>query len=124
MKPIVAFALALGVGLGISSSALAQLNETCTVSILNRTARVDPNGDWLLPNVPANLGQVRMRATCVENGLTLSGQTDFFTIPENGAVHVHVGESDLRKLTCTNVATLYDFDLALVEKPSPLIAAG
>jgi len=34
-----------------------------------------------------------------------------------------VEESDLRKLTCTNVATLYDFDLSLVEKPSPLIAA-
>ncbi len=32
-----------------------------------------------------------------------------------------VEEADIRKLTCTNAATLYDFDLAVVEKPSPLI---
>lgn len=65
-------------------SALAQpLNENCTVSILNRTAQVRPDGTWDLPNVPANFGQVRARATCVENGVTRSGQSGFFTISQN-----------------------------------------
>ncbi len=64
----------------------AQLNENCTVSILNRTVVSKPDGTWVLPNVPANLGQVRARATCVENGMTRSGQSDFFTIPANGSI--------------------------------------
>src|SRR5437764_13908557 len=71
-----------------SHLALAQLNENCTVSVLNRTVRVNPDGSWVLPNVPANFGQVKVRATCVENGVTRSGESDFFTIPANGAVNL------------------------------------
>ena len=67
---------------------MAQLNENCTVGILNRTAQVKPDGSWVLPNVPANIGQVRARATCVQDGVTVSGQSDFFTIPVNGSVDV------------------------------------
>jgi len=67
------------------------VNERCTVSILNRTTRVDANGDWFLPNIPATLGQVRARATCVEEGVTRSGQTDFFTVPVNSTLHIHLG---------------------------------
>ncbi len=70
------------------SPALAQLNENCVVSILNRTVLVKPDGTWVLPNIPANFGPVRARATCVENGVTLSGQSNFFTIPANGSVDV------------------------------------
>lgn len=66
----------------------AQLNENCTVSVLNRTVRVNPDGSWVLPNVPANFGQVKARATCVENGVTRSGESEFFTIPANGAVNL------------------------------------
>lgn len=72
----------------------AQLNERCTVSILNRTAQVKPDGTWIAPNVPVNFGQVRARATCVENGVTRSGQSDLFTIPANGSVtlsHIPLG---------------------------------
>jgi len=67
------------------------LNESCTISVLNRTVRVDETGDWPLPNVPANTGLVRARATCIDQGVTISGQSDFFDIPENGTVHVHLG---------------------------------
>lgn len=56
------------------------LNEHCVVSILNRTAQVRPDGSWQLPNVPANFGPVRARATCVENGVTRSGESELFTI--------------------------------------------
>lgn len=63
--------------------AFAQLNENCTISILNRTANVQSNGSWRIDNVPANFGQVRARATCIENGVTRSGQSDFFNIEQN-----------------------------------------
>src|SRR2546425_7960635 len=68
--------------------ALGQINENCTVSVLNRTVRVNPDGSWVLPNIPANFGQVKARATCVQNGVTTSGESDFFTVPVNGAVNL------------------------------------
>jgi hypothetical protein len=66
----------------------AQLNENCTVSVLNRNVRVNPDGTWILPNIPANLGPVRARATCVIDGRTISGESAPFLIPANGAVNV------------------------------------
>ena len=48
--------------------AAQQLNENCTVTVLNRTAQVDASGFWQLPNIPANQGPVRARAICTENG--------------------------------------------------------
>jgi alpha-tubulin suppressor-like RCC1 family protein len=65
-----------------------QLNENCVMSVLNRTVQVKPDGTWVLPNIPANQGPVRARATCVENGITSAGQSDFFTIPADGSVNV------------------------------------
>ena len=65
-----------------------ELSERCVVSVLNRTVNVKTDGTWILPNIPANFGRVRARATCVENGVTRSGQSDFFTIPANGSVDV------------------------------------
>ncbi len=66
----------------------AQLNQNCTVSVLNRTVPVKPDGSWVLPNIPANFGQVKARATCTQNGVTTFGESAFFTIPENGAVNL------------------------------------
>src|SRR6266498_2371295 len=63
--------------------AIAQLNTNCVVSILNRTVAVQQDGSWVLPNIPAGFGLVRARATCVENGLTKSGQSEYFTISAN-----------------------------------------
>src|SRR5690349_17130497 len=71
-----------------TSTALAQLNQNCTISVLNRTVPVGPDGRWVLPNVPANFGQVKARATCVQNGVTVFGESDFFTVPANGAVNL------------------------------------
>src|SRR5215211_5473678 len=64
------------------------LDENCTVSVLNRTVRVNSDGSWVLPNIPANFGQVKARATCVKNGITSFGESAFFTIPVNGAVNL------------------------------------
>ncbi len=80
------FVILLGVvclGSTLSSPAHAQellLNENCTISILNRTAQVQPDGSWRIDNVPANFGAVRARATCVEGGVTLSGQSGLFVV--------------------------------------------
>ncbi|HET6933977.1 MAG TPA: Ig-like domain-containing protein [Candidatus Angelobacter sp.] len=68
--------------------AWGQLNENCVVSVLNRNVQVNPDGTWVLPNIPANFGQVRARATCVQNGVTTSGQSALFTLPTNGSVDV------------------------------------
>src|SRR5215213_588449 len=68
--------------------AQSQLNQDCMVSVLNRTVRVNADGSWVLPNVPANFGQVKARATCVRNGVTSSGESDYFTIPANGTVNL------------------------------------
>jgi YVTN family beta-propeller protein len=75
------FAVFAAVAVATCGSAYAQpLNEHCVVSILNRTAQVRADGSWDLPNIPAGFGPVRARATCVENGVTRSGQSELFTI--------------------------------------------
>src|SRR5881397_319221 len=74
--------------LGAARGALAEFNDNCTVSVLNRKVRVNPDGSWILPNVPANFGQVKARATCVQNGVTTFGESAYFAIPANGAVNL------------------------------------
>lgn len=66
---------------GASTSAApagtSQLNENCVVSILNRAAIPQPDGSYILPNTPSNMGRVRARATCVQDGVTRFGQSDY-----------------------------------------------
>src|SRR5580693_2765799 len=64
----------------------AQLNDACTVSVLNRNINVAPDGTWVLSNIPVNQGRVRARATCIFNGLTRFGQSALFTVPLNGTI--------------------------------------
>ena len=88
--------LALAAGLCLLSAAPArsqqaqtvQLDDNCTVSVLNRNVRVHSDGSWVLPNVPANFGLVRARATCVVDGETMSGESDPFVVPANGIVNL------------------------------------
>ncbi len=63
-----------------------QLNQNCVVSILNRNVQVAADGSWYLPNVPSNFGPVRARATCVQGGATLFGQSPLFTVVPNGYI--------------------------------------
>jgi hypothetical protein len=72
----------------LARPAAAQLDASCMVSALNRTAPVDAQGAWILPNVPSNLGQIRVRATCVRSGVTTSGSSGLFTVPPNGVIRV------------------------------------
>src|SRR5262245_14561107 len=66
----------------------AQLDSSCMVSALNHTEHVQENGVCVLPNVPANLGQVRVRATCVEDGTVSFGASSLITIPANGVIQI------------------------------------
>lgn len=63
-----------------------ELDENCVVSILNRTARVQADGTWRIDNVPATFEKARVRVTCVRDGVTTSGQSDFITF-EPGIVN-------------------------------------
>ncbi len=79
-----------------ATPAWAQLNENCTVSVLNRNVRVNPDGSWVLPNIPANFGLVRARVTCVVNGQTISGESEPFVVPANGVInlpHITFGQT-------------------------------
>jgi hypothetical protein len=49
---------------------------------------VNSDGTWVLPNIPANFGPVRARATCVNSGVVQFGQSGFITLPANGSVDV------------------------------------
>jgi len=66
----------------------AQLNQNCVVSVLNRTVNVKTDGTWVLPNIPANFGPVRARATCVQNGVTTFGQSALFNIGPNSSTDI------------------------------------
>jgi hypothetical protein len=72
--------------LAASQPLFAQLNQNCTVSVLNRNVQAKADGTWVLPNIPANFGTVRARATCVEGGATRYGESAPFTIPANGSI--------------------------------------
>jgi 5-hydroxyisourate hydrolase-like protein (transthyretin family) len=83
-----ALALVIASQFYAAQSARAQLNSNCTVSVLNRTVQVNSDGTWVLPNIPANFGPVRARATCIVNGVTKFGQSALFTISANGSTNV------------------------------------
>ena len=83
-----AFSIAL-IGMAVLyGNANAQLNQNCVVSVLNRTVQVNSDGTWVLPNIPANFGPVRARATCVNGNVTTFGQSALFTIPSNNSTNV------------------------------------
>lgn len=66
----------------------AQVNDACVVSTLNRSVRVEADGTWVIPNVPAGSGAIRVRATCADQQGTRSGQSGLVEIPVDGAVEV------------------------------------
>lgn len=66
----------------------AMLNENCVVSVLNRSVPAGADGSWVLPNVPANFGQVRARATCSENGMTSFGESGLFSLGANQTINL------------------------------------
>ena len=99
----------------IATAQTVTLDDTCTVNILNRTIQVDAGGGWVMPNVPDNMGKVRARVTCIRDGETVSGQTDFFRVSRDGNIDTGpflFGEPDppprSLAVTPTGISTLND----------------
>jgi hypothetical protein len=65
-----------------------RLGEDCTISILNRTVQANEWGRFALPNIPSFMGEVRARATCIRDGATIVGQTDYFSVVNNETIGV------------------------------------
>ena len=93
--------------LGVSPSH-AVLNENCFVSVLNRTAQVQADGSWVIPDVPSTMGLVRVRATCVENGLTRSGQSDWISVPTGQSLKVGDIPLDVFEPAPESLSLIYD----------------
>ncbi len=79
------------------------LDENCTVNINNRIARFRPSGSARVDNIPIRFSptrifnRMRARITCKQDGQTLLGQTDFFTLRPNGTT-VYDGPIHLEKV--------------------------
>jgi hypothetical protein len=71
-----------------AGSLAAQLDDSCMVSAFNRTTPVAADGTWVLPNVPADLGVVRVRATCLHSGSVQSGTSSLIQVPANDVIAV------------------------------------
>ncbi|HAS8478182.1 TPA: hypothetical protein I7768_14410 [Vibrio vulnificus] len=84
-----------------------KLDQHCIINILNRTIQVSEDGGWALPNVPSNMGQIRARATCTyEDGNTVSGQSEYFSVARNGITKV--GDIRFDALSAIPVSVVFD----------------
>jgi len=70
----------------LNSASVFEINQNCTVSVLNRTVQASPNGSFNLSNIPADQGLFRARVTCNFDGTTVGGQSEFFVPVGNGIV--------------------------------------
>lgn len=59
-----------------SAQTTLELDDACIVSVLNRTARVPADGNWVLQDIPFVSSQVRARFSCPREGETLRGISD------------------------------------------------
>ncbi|MEY4720252.1 MAG: hypothetical protein RL563_2870, partial [Pseudomonadota bacterium] len=82
------FCLLLVALMGFDSIQAQMLDEHCVINVLNRTVQVSRDGSWAMPNVPSQMGRVRARATCTRFGETFSGESDYFSVQQNGVVNV------------------------------------
>jgi hypothetical protein len=96
--------------MSVCTGAYAQLNENCIVAVLNRSVQVKADGSWVLPNIPANFGLVKARATCVQNGVTTFGESPFFNVAANGTIN----------LPTINLGSTTPIPISLSISPSPL----
>lgn len=61
-----------------------KLDENCTITALNRTSQVNPDGSFTLPNMPLPDGAFRVRAVCELEGRNFVGVSNFLTATADG----------------------------------------
>ncbi len=66
------------------------LDENCVVSVGNQTIRVNPDGSFLIPNIPADGLIRRAEVVCEVDGLILGGQSEFFEVQPNGTIEIGI----------------------------------
>ena len=67
---------------------ILSVDQNCTISVLNRTVQANEWGRFAMPNVPSFMGEIRARATCIRDGVTETGQTDYFSVENNDTIDV------------------------------------
>lgn len=66
-------------------------SSTCFASALNRTAEIDKKGEFILSNIPAGIGNTRIRINCFDlHGTLKSGYSQLFEL--KGGQRYGVGE--------------------------------
>jgi len=96
-----------------ASRPIMLVDQSCVISVLNRTVQADEKGAFRLDNVPSFLGKVRARATCTRNGDTFSGESDYFDIPLNGFVRVSQFYEMVDELTPNKLRVLGDQSITM-----------
>ncbi len=84
----IVFVFSLSLALVPALASAQALDENCVVTINGSTARVNPDGSFLIGNVLAGTNLVRVTATCNRPGLTLYGASDFIQVAANTTTFV------------------------------------
>jgi len=87
-RPYLCWLFSLLLALTLATVAQAQPTDTCTASILNRTTRVNPDGTFIIDNIPSNQGLGRVRIVCPDVDGTRGGASTFIQIIPAGNVNV------------------------------------
>jgi hypothetical protein len=84
-----AIALFLSLAASIASGATPRLDQNCTAVIANRSVRVNTDGTYTVPNVPADIGLYRVRVVCKQpDGTVVQGQSGFVPLVANGSTQI------------------------------------
>lgn len=101
------------------------LDENCTVTILNRTLTVMPDGTFAIPNVPIPPGAFRVRAICERDGETTFGQGPFVQGNANTSTEVGpIGPADADPIPVTLALTSPATTLTPLASGAQLVATG
>lgn len=68
---LIALFVLLNLAYPSSSARAMELDESCTISILNRTVQVSAGGGWAMPNILATMRRTRARASCLRGDTTV-----------------------------------------------------
>jgi protocatechuate 3,4-dioxygenase beta subunit len=84
-----AIALFLSLAASIALAATPRLDQNCTAVIANRSVRVNTDGTYTVPNVPADIGLYRVRVVCKQpDGTVVQGQSGFVPLVANGSTQI------------------------------------
>jgi hypothetical protein len=85
----VALLLFFGMSAAYSQQPPPVIGSNCIATLANRSVQVGADGNFVLSNVPFDIGLFRVRVVCKNPDQTTSrGQSDFMTLQQNGTTNV------------------------------------